>query len=103
MRTVLELRGESCLKLEEPEESRKSLMCGRSFGKPLKELEDIRPALTHFVQNAVTRLWKYKQATSALTAYLSTNRFSKNIAQRSVSATGEIEATENVLMFNAGA
>ena len=66
MRTVLELRGESCLKLEEPEESRKSLMCGRSFGKPLKELEDTRPALTHFVQNAVTRLWKYKQATSAL-------------------------------------
>ncbi|MDP6294496.1 MAG: Y-family DNA polymerase, partial [SAR324 cluster bacterium] len=75
MRTVLELRGESCLKLEEPEESRKSLMCGRSFGKPLKELEDIRPALTHFVQNAVSRLWKYKQATSAITVYLSTNRF----------------------------
>ena len=103
MRTVLELRGESCLELEEPEESRKSLMCGRSFGKPLKELEDIRPALTHFVQNAVTRLWKYKQATSALTVYLSTNRFRKNIAQRSVSASVEMEATDNVLQLNAEA
>ena len=41
MRTVLELRGESCLELEEPEESRKSLMCGRSFGTPLKELEAV--------------------------------------------------------------
>jgi DNA polymerase V len=103
MRSVLELRGESCLELEEPEGSRKSLMCGRSFGKPLKELEDIRPALTHFVQNAVTRLWKYKQATSALTVYLSTNRFRKNIAQRSVSASVEMEATDNVLQLNAEA
>ena len=103
MRTVLELRGESCLKLEEPEESRKSLMCGRSFGKPLKELEDIRPALTHFVQNAVTRLWKYKQATSALTVYLSTNRFRKNIAQRSVSASVELSTTDNLILLNAAA
>jgi DNA polymerase V len=103
MRTVLELRGESCLKLEEPEESRKSLMCGRSFGKPLKELEDIRPALTHFVQNAVTRLWKYKQATSAITVYLSTNHFRKNITQRSVSASVELEITNNLMQLNAAA
>jgi len=103
MRTVLELRGESCLKLEEPEESRKSLMCGRSFGKPLKELEDIRPALTHFVQNAVSRLWKYKQATSAITVYLSTNRFRKNITQRSVSASVELEVTNNLIQLNAAA
>ena len=103
MRTVLELRGESCLELEEPEESRKSLMCGRSFGTPLKELEDIRPPLTHFVQNAAGRLWKYKQATSAITVYLSTNRFRKNIAQRSVSASVEMEATDNMLHLNAAA
>jgi len=103
MRTVLELRGESCLKLEEPEESRKSLMCGRSFGKPLKELEDIRPALTHFVQNAVSRLWKYKQATSAITVYLSTNHFRKNITQRSVSASVELEVTNNLMQLNAAA
>ena len=103
MRTVLELRGESCLKLEEPEESRKSLMCGRSFGKPLKELEDIRPALTHFVQNAVSRLWKYKQATSAITVYLSTNSFRKNITQRSVSVSVELEATNNLIQLNAAA
>ena len=103
MRTVLELRGESCLKLEEPEESRKSLMCGRSFGKPLNELEDIRPALTHFVQNAVSRLWKYKQATSAITVYLSTNSFRKNITQRSVSVSVELEATNNLIQLNAAA
>jgi len=103
MRTVLELRGESCLKLEGPEESRKSLMCGRSFGKPLKELEDIRPALTHFVQNAVSRLWKYKQATSAITVYLSTNSFRKNITQRSVSVSVELEATNNLIQLNAAA
>ena len=103
MRTVLELRGESCLKLEEPEESRKSLMCGRSFGKPLKELEDIRPALTHFVQNAVNRLWEYKQATSAITVYLSTNSFRKNITQRSVSVSVELETTNNLIQLNAAA
>ena len=103
MRTVLELRGESCLDLEEPEKSRKSLMCGRSFGTPLKELEDIRPALTHFVQNAAARLWKYKQAASAITVYLSTNRFRKNIAQRSVSASVEMGATDNMLQLNAAA
>ena len=103
MRTVLELHGESCLELEEPEESRKSLMCGRSFGTPLKELEDIRPALTHFVQNAAARLWKYKQAASAITVYLSTNRFRKNIAQRSISASVEIDATDNMLHLNAAA
>ena len=103
MRTVLELRGESCLELEDPEESRNSLMCGRSFGIPLKELEDIRTALTHFVQNAAGRLWKYNQAASAITVYLSTNRFRKNIAQRSVSASVEISVTDNMLHLNAAA
>ena len=78
-------------------------MCGRSFGTPLKELEDIRPALTHFVQNAAARLWKYKQAASAITVYLSTNRFRKNIAQRSISASVEIDATDNMLHLNAAA
>ena len=103
MRTVLELRGESCLELEESEESRKSLMCGRSFGTPLKELEDIRPALTHFVQNAAGRLWKYRQAVSAITVYLSTNRFRKNIAQCSVSASVEMDLTDNMFHLNAAA
>ncbi len=97
MRTVLELRGERCLDLEDSEESRKSLMCGRAFGKTLKELEDIRPALAHFVQNAVVRLWKYKQKTSAITVYLSTNRFRKNTAQRGASASAEIEATDDLI------
>ena len=97
MRTVLELRGERCLNLEEAEESRKSLMCGRAFGKPLKELEDIRPALTHFVQNAVTRLWKYKRKTSAVTVYLSTNRFRKNIGQRNATVSVEVEATDDLI------
>jgi len=101
MRTVLELRGESCIDLESPEESRKSLMCGRAFGKPLNKLEDIRPALTHFVQNAVARLWKYKQKTSAITVYLYTNRFRKNIAQRSVSVSAEIEVTDDLIKLTA--
>ena len=103
MRTVLELRGESCLKLDEIEESRKSLTCGRSFGKPLRDLEDIRPALTHFVQRAVSRLWKYKKATPAITVYLSTNRFRKNTMQRSVSASIELEITNNLIEINAAA
>jgi len=100
MRTVLELRGESCLDLESLEESRKSLMCGRAFGKPLKELKDIRPALTHFVQNAVARLWKYNQKTSAITVYLSTNRFRKHIGQRNASASLEIDVTDDLIKLN---
>ena len=78
-------------------------MCGRSIGTPLKEVEDMRPALTHFVQNAAARLWKYKQAASAITVYLSTNRFRKNIAQRSVSASVEMGATDNMLQLNTAA
>ena len=97
MRTVLELRGESCLDLDYQKESRKSLMCGRAFGKTLKELDDIRPALTYFVQNAVARLWKYKQKTSAITVYLSTNSFQKNTAQRCASASAEIETTDDLI------
>ncbi len=100
MRTVLELRGESCLNLDYQKELRKSLMCGRAFGKSLKELEDIRPALAHFVQNAVARLWKYKKKTSAITVYLSTNSFCKRSAQRSVSASSEIEATDDLTKLN---
>ena len=97
MRTVLELRGESCLDLDYQKESRKSLMCGRAFGKTLKELDDIRPALTYFVQNAVARLWKYKQKTSAITVYLSTNSFQKNTAQRCASVSAEIETTDDLI------
>ena len=58
-RTVLELRGISCYKLDNSLCKKKSITVSRSFGKRLYSYDDIRDALIVYVQKASKKLRDY--------------------------------------------
>lgn len=76
-RIVEELRGRSCLSLTICPPAKKSLTCSRSFGTMIESLADLREALASFTVRVATRLRHHRLTAGAITAFVSTNRFSK--------------------------
>lgn len=79
-RMVLELRGISCLELEE-ECSKQSITSSRSFGKPLNLFSDIAEALSTYVNTACVKLRQQESCAQALYVYLEAS-FDKETRQR---------------------
>ena len=73
-RMVYELRGISCLDLENAE-PKKRILSSRSFGKPLTQLEPIEEALTHYTIRACEKLRAQKSQVQGVYVFLKTNRF----------------------------
>ncbi|WP_439953291.1 DinB/UmuC family translesion DNA polymerase, partial [Escherichia coli] len=55
-RTVRELRGESCLELEEFAPVKQEIVCSRSFGERLTEYDDVRQAICSYAARAAEKL-----------------------------------------------
>lgn len=75
LRTVLELRGISCLQLEEVRPARKSIISSRSFGQPLSAMADLKAAVTNHVAIAAEKLRRQKAVASSLQVFIQTNPF----------------------------
>lgn len=56
LRTVMELRGVSCLRLDEVEPARKSIMCSRSFGRKVYALAELEEAASAYASRAAEKL-----------------------------------------------
>ncbi|MBJ6119502.1 Y-family DNA polymerase [Pontibacter sp. BT310] len=77
LRTVKELRGESCMELEHMPPAKQNICTSRSFGETLTELTDLEEALaTHTVRCAM-KLRKQKSCAGVITVFLMTNRFTE--------------------------
>ena len=77
LRTVKELRGESCMELEHIPPAKQNICTSRSFGETLTELTDLEEALaTHTVRCAM-KLRKQKSCAGVMTVFLMTNRFTE--------------------------
>jgi len=81
LRTVMELRGESCIALEQCPANRKSIVSSRSFRKPITELVDLQEAVSTYISIAARKLRDQGLATSNLHVFLSTSRFRTDIPQ----------------------
>ncbi len=75
-RIVEELRGVSCLPLEQCPSQKKSLTCSRSFGVPVESLAELREAVALYLSRAAERLRRFRLAAGVLTVLINTNRFS---------------------------
>lgn len=75
LRTVLELRGETCFELESQPAPAKSLVRSRSFGRPITALDDLREAISTHVHSAARRLRSNRQIATTLHVFLHTDRF----------------------------
>jgi DNA polymerase V len=76
LRTVWELRGQSCLPLTMVIPTRKGITCSRSFGRRTRNRDQLREALATYAARAGEKLRRDGSAAGALTVFLMTNRFS---------------------------
>ncbi|MDQ0771145.1 DNA polymerase V [Pseudarthrobacter defluvii] len=78
MRTVLELRGTSCIPMEEERIGRDQLIFSRSFATPVTTAAGLREVLSIYAQQASARLAKHGLQAKILTAFAATSPFRDN-------------------------
>ncbi len=77
LRTVFELKGFSCIPIDEIPKPRKSIVSSKSFGKDVSSLEEIQEALSEYVSRAAEKLRSQKSVATSVTVFVSTNRFKR--------------------------
>jgi DNA polymerase V len=75
LRTVMELRGISCLPLEDCRPTRKGMMISRMFGKPIETLTELKEAMAMYLSRAAEKLRNENLAANVLSIYVMTDRF----------------------------
>ena len=94
-KTVMELRGISCIDLETEETRRKSCCVSRSFGKKVESLDKLKESITTHCLNAAEKIRTDKQTTRAVTIFIRTSPFDKNREYYSNSITIELPVATN--------
>ena len=74
-RTVRELNGVSCLSLEEVAPDKQQIMCSRSFGEPVYELDDLLDAVATYMSRAAEKLRGQQGLAATIMVFLQTNPF----------------------------
>ena len=75
LRMVQELRGHPCIPMEYQPKPKQQLICSRSFGYFITDLQDLIEAMTFYATRAAERLRKEKETTSAIMVFFETSRF----------------------------
>jgi len=97
-RTVMELRGISCLALEEIAPAKQQIMCSRSFGAPVMLLTELREAVTSYATRAAEKLRRQSSVAGAVHVFISTSPFREKDPQYSQGLTIPLpDATNNTL------
>jgi DNA polymerase V len=90
LHTWLELRGISCLGLEETP-PKKTIINSRSFGRRVTELADLKEALAYHVVRAAEKLRAQGSVCSRLMVFIQTSRFEQGAPYYSNAAEGGLE------------
>jgi len=77
-RTVMELKGISCISLESHQEKRKNCCVSRSFGKKVTKLEELKESITMHCLNAAEKIRNDNQTTKKVTIFIRTSPFQKD-------------------------
>ncbi len=80
-RTVLELRGFSCLELEELAPAKKQIMSSRSFGACIHTLPELDEAVSTYLARAAEKLRRQGSVAEAVQVFIRTNPFNENHPQ----------------------
>jgi DNA polymerase V len=74
-RLVMELRGVSCLDLEQCPAPKQGLTCSRAFGKLISTLAEMEEAVSVYASRVAEKLRRERLAATVLTVFLTTNEF----------------------------
>lgn len=86
-RTVQELRGMSCLDLEELAPAKQQIMASRSFGQHVHDLDELREAVASHIGRAAEKLRSQGSMAGAVTVFIRTNPFKPKEPQYQPSVT----------------
>ena len=80
-RTVCELRGESCLDLQEVVPDKQQIMSSRSFGTLVYERADLEEAVASYIAKAAGKLRAQDSLAGGVQVYIRTNVFKPEVPQ----------------------
>lgn len=86
-KTVMELRGTSCLDLDDAPPANKQIMCSRSFGSAVTDVPSLTEAVSRFASRAAEKLRQQHSVAGAVQVFISTSPFRKNDRQHSPTVT----------------
>ncbi|KKB96336.1 DNA polymerase IV [Candidatus Arcanobacter lacustris] len=78
LKTTLELRGKSCIDLEEVADPKKSITVSRSFSRDIQEFEELSQAIAYFTARAAEKLRSSNQMTKSFSIFIQSNPFAKD-------------------------
>lgn len=100
-RTLLELQGVSCIELEHTRAPKKQIVASRSFGQRIYHIDDLKEAMSLYVQDAVTRLRGEHLLCGYIIGFVQSNPFDTYRPYYSKSAAVTLqEPTDNLLVFS---
>jgi len=83
LRLVHELRGNSCLFLEEIKDRRKNILCSRSFGSLVEDLETLGSAVSSHASRAAEKLREDGSVCQAIQLFIRTSQYREQDLQYS--------------------
>jgi DNA polymerase V len=89
-RTVLELRGVSCIPLAIRARPKKGIMTSKSFGRSVEHLEELEEAVATYTTRAAEKLRSQGSLASCISVFLQTSHFTKNTPHYANSASRTI-------------
>ncbi|ASY30744.1 UmuC family protein [Taylorella equigenitalis 14/56] len=102
-RTQLELKGIPCADLEELQD-RKQIVCSRSFGELITDLNSLQSAISEHIAEGARKLRKQNSFTKELSVFIKTNRYREQDQQYGGYKMARlIEATDDTLTLNSKA
>jgi len=100
-RTVRELKGESCIQIDDHSEPKKQIVVSRSFRSRIQNLSALKPLISNFAVRAGEKLRQEQQKCSQISVFISTSRFNKQLQYRgfdSFQLPYPVDDTRSILM-----
>jgi len=88
LRTVTELRGEPCIRLDDVTHDKKNLMSSRSFGRPVRERADLEQAVAEYASLASEKLRRQQSLASLVHVFVETDSFRDGPQYRNFATVG---------------
>lgn len=73
VRLIKELRGEPCIEMKDPLETKKMIATTRMFGKPVYEARELKEAVATYITRAAEKLRRQKSAANTISVFVVTN------------------------------
>jgi DNA polymerase V len=78
LRCAMELRGISCLPLEEIPAPKKSVTCSRAFGKPIDNLPELSEAVASYAARAAEKMREQESLATVMVIYVELHPFNRD-------------------------